>query len=453
MRRLTPGSDDYELARKPAIASFHEIRPRAIVRCETPGDVAEAIAGARASGSEIAVRSGGHCFAGRSSTRGVLVDVTPMSSVSVTGERATIGAGARLADVYDALAGQGLTIPAGCGPTVGIAGLALGGGLGILGRKHGLTCDSLVGAQVVLADGRVVNCDERTEPDLFWALRGAGGGQFGVVTSLTFRTLAAPRATAFRLEWPHAHAVALNEAWQGWAPAAPDELAASMLVAADGDAGEPPVVTLIGALLGSEADAVEHIDELISRAGAEPQSSEYVDGSYREAKRYLSGLGGPVDDEEEVGHPYSKSEFFRQPLPAEAIGALVDRLTDGRPSGQARELDFTPWGGAYNRVPADATAFAHRDELFLLKQAVVVRDGDVESARRWLTASWALTRQWGSGGVYPNFPDPDLADWPRAYHGANYDRLVELKRRYDPDDVFRFHQSLPTGPRPAAARS
>ena len=138
--------------------------------------------------------------------------------MSVAGGVATVGAGARLGDLYDALTKHELTIPAGCGPSVGIAGLTLGGGLGILGRKHGLTCDHLLSAQVVLADGRVVECDEHHHEALFWALRGAGGGQFGVVTSLVFRTLAEPAATSFRLRWPHTHAAAVIDAWQAWAP-------------------------------------------------------------------------------------------------------------------------------------------------------------------------------------------------------------------------------------------
>jgi FAD/FMN-containing dehydrogenase len=139
-----------------------------------------------------------------------------MRSVAVAGQVATVGVGVRLGELYDTLAEHGLTIPAGCGPSVGIAGLTLGGGLGILGRKHGLTCDHLLGAQVVLADGRVVECGEHHDGELFWALRGAGGGHFGVVTSLVFRTLPAPAATVFHLTWPPAAAAAVVQAWQAW---------------------------------------------------------------------------------------------------------------------------------------------------------------------------------------------------------------------------------------------
>jgi Berberine and berberine like len=131
----------------------------------------------------------------------------------------------------------------------------------------------------------------------------------------------------------------------------------------------------------------------------------------------------------------------------QAIAALVENLEKARVAGQSRELDFTPWGGAYNRVPAHATAFAHRAERFLLKHAVVVDAGasaaERDAAQRWLFRSWASVHRFGSGRVYPNFPDPDLRNWPRAYHGNNYDRLLRIKAKYDRDNFFRFRQSLP----------
>jgi FAD/FMN-containing dehydrogenase len=357
--------------------------------------------------------------------------------------------------VYDALAEHDLTIPAGCGPSVGISGLALGGGLGILGRKYGLTSDHLLAAQIVLADGRVIECDEHRDGDLFWALRGAGGGNFGVVTSLTFNTIPAPDATAFHLLWPHTQATALIDAWQTWAPFAPDELAASLLLTAPGDVDRPPVVNVFGAMLGTEADTAELLDELVARAGADPASVFSKHASYRETKRHLAEHG-PGDDRLEQtsqglaprqGHDLSKSEFFGRPLPTEATAMLMKNFFEERVAGQSRELDFTPWGGAYNRTRADATAFVHRAELFLLKHAVVVKpDAPVaerQAARHWLARSWELVRSWGSGRVYQNFPDPDLLNWTHAYYGANYDRLARIKARYDPDDFFRFRQSLP----------
>jgi FAD/FMN-containing dehydrogenase len=444
---VLPGSPAYEEARKAAIARFHDVRPQAVVRCRTPADVAEAIGFARRSGVPAVARSGGHDFAGHSSTDGIVVDVTPMHSVGVSGDVATVGAGARLGDLYDELAGHGVTIPAGCGPTVGIAGLTLGGGLGILGRRHGLTCDHLLAAQVVLADGRLVDCDDHHDPELFWALRGAGAGNFGVVTSLAFGTLPPPAVTAFHLRWPYAHAAALVDAWQAWAPDAPGELAASLLLTAAGEADRPPQLHLFGAMLGSRADTTRLLDPLAARAGADPASAVLEHASHRETKRYLAEHGPGEDQPAEDGHLYSKSEYFRRPLPTDAVAALVAHFAGGRPPGEARELDFSPWGGAYNRVPAEATAFVHRDERFLLKHAVVVDahagPAERQAARDWLSRSWALAHPWGSGGVYPNFPDPDLEDWAHAYYGGNYERLVRVKKRYDPDGFFRSAQSLP----------
>jgi FAD/FMN-containing dehydrogenase len=447
---LVAGSPEYESARRSQIARFDGVRPHAIVRCRLPEDVAQALAFAK-EGLHVSLRSGGHCFAGRSSTTGVVIDVSGMDDVSVSDGTVTVGAGARLADVYDALAAHGRTIAAGCGPTVGIAGLTLGGGLGILGRSHGLTADQLVAARAVLADGRIIDCDEHRHEDLFWALRGAGGGQFAAVTHLVLRTLPAPPATGFHLVWPWTVAAAVIGAWQVWAPDAPDAIAASLLVRAPPDSNVLPIVTVFGAVLDEEAAARAALAQFVEAVGPAPTQANYVPGPYREIKRYLaeydvcSGERRPA--EREPGHSYSKSEFFRRELPADVIAELLACFSDGRLQREARVLDFTPWAGAYNRVLADARAFVHRAERFLLKQEVVVDAGasqaERQAARAWLSRSWGLVHAWGSGGVYPNFPDPELEDRGRAYHGANLDRLRRVKATYDPANVLRFDQSVP----------
>lgn len=187
---FVPDSPGYEAVRRPANPGYRDVHPRLVIRCGSVADVALGIGYARATGIPIVPRGGGHCFAGRSSTDGIVLDLAGLDSITVADDGlATIGAGARLAQVYAALHVHGRTIPAGCGASVGIAGLTLRGGIGLLGRKHGLTCDRLVGARVVLADGGIVDCDPDREPELFWALRGAGGDQFGVVTSLIFDTV------------------------------------------------------------------------------------------------------------------------------------------------------------------------------------------------------------------------------------------------------------------------
>ena len=439
---MLPESPGYDAARTPEMRLFGDVRPLAVVRAAAAADVAETLALARRSGLALAVRSGGHCFAGRSSTEGILVDVSPLASVTLDDGTATVGAGTRLGDLYDTLAAHGRTVAAGCGRTVGIAGLALGGGLGLLGRSAGLTCDQLTGAQAVLANGRVVECDEHHDADLFWALRGAGGGSVAAVTSLRLRTLAEPSATSFRLTWPARHAAAVAEAWQAWAPNGPDALAASLLLNAGADASQPVTVAVTGTMVADRAETDAQLGELIARAGAEPVSASSRHAAYRAAKGDLA-----EDDDggaETVG--WCKSEFFARELPPEAIAALVAHLAEHRVEGESRELDFTPWGGAYNRVPAGATAFPHRAARFLLKHAVEL-PAESPAARRkeardWLRGSWSSVHPWGSGGAYVNFPDADLGDGGAAYLGSNRDRFARVKARYDPGDTFT----------PAAAR-
>jgi hypothetical protein len=448
-----PGSPAYERLPWTFNARFHHTQPRAVVRCAAPEDIAEAIGFAIRHGVDIAIRSGGHCFAGRSSTRGMVIDVGPMSSVSVAGDMATVGAGARLGEVYDALQSHGRTIPGGTCPPVGIAGLTLGGGLGILGRKHGVTSDHLVGAQVVLADGRIVECDANHESDLFWALRGAGAGNFGVVTSLVLGTVPAPEVTNIHASWPFSRAPVLIDAWQRWAPMAPDELAASLKVTATGDLARPPAVDVHAALQGTESTAVELLEELSAGAGVDPSTSSVARMSFPETRHHWANLGSDAPDQGESEPPsvqpylFSRSEFFGRPVPAEAIEALVGAFAAGRTQGVSRELDFMPWGGAYNRVPPEATAFVHRGELFQLKHAAVVEDrgstAGRDGAARWVARSWLSVHPWGSGRVFPNFADPDLEGWADAYYGPNFARLVGVKARYDGSNVFRFHQSVP----------
>jgi FAD/FMN-containing dehydrogenase len=373
-----------------------------------------------------------------------------MDSVSVAGGVATVSAGARLGGVYESLQQHGVALPAGTCPMVGIGGLTLGGGLGILGRAYGVTSDHLIGAQIVLADGRTIGCDQTRDSDLFWALRGAGAGNLGVVTSLVFRTVPTPDITNFHLVWPFHYATAVIEAWQGWAPVGPDELAASLKVTAAADVDQPASVDVYGALLGTESDAAKLIDELVVRAGSDPIRASAEQMSFSQTMRFWANLGateygaGPGPQDPSAPQPYlvAKSEFFNRPLPPDAAATLLEIFLQGRTPGESRELDFIPWGGAYSRMRSDATAFVHRAELFQLKHSVVVDSeastDEQKTAHRWVTRSWEAVHPWGSGRVYQNFPDPDLTDWANAYYGPNYRRLVQVKRRYDPAGFFHF---------------
>jgi hypothetical protein len=266
------------------------------------------------------------------------------------------------------------------------------------------------------------------------------------VTSFEFRTVPESAATNFHLSWPYDHAAEVVEAWQGWAPTGPDELAASLKVTASDDVAEPPSVDIYGAVLEGGPDASSTIEALLPQVRSDPSSATQRQMSFPETRRFWADLGAEENeaggDAEPTEHPYlfCRSEFFARPLPAEAIAALLETFSRERAPGESRELDFMPWGGAYNRVPSDATAFVHRDELFLLKHSVVLEPsaspGEKEAAQRQVDASWASVHAWGSGRMFQNFADPDLDAWADAYVGPNHDRLVQIKARYDPSDFF-----------------
>ncbi|MFI6477128.1 FAD-binding oxidoreductase [Nonomuraea sp. NPDC050663] len=412
---FTPGSPGYH-----TIPLRRGVRPRLVVLCRSVSDVAATLAYAAATGLHLTPRNGGHCFAGRSTTDGIVLDVSGLARISVTEDgTATIGAGARLGQVYAALHTHGRTLPAGCGPTVGITGLTLGGGIGLLGRKHGLTCDRLVGAQVVLPGGRIVECDARHEPDLFWALRGAGGGQFGVVTSLRFATVAEPVAIPLGGRWSGTAVHDLAAAWQSLAPDLPDDITVNLTL--DSMPGTADVhATLAGAStldVAATRDALQHLaPEIVMRPGV----------PYHRLKDALTG-----QDPREVR---IRSEFFARELPSRTLALLLAQLTEPGSTGH-RKLAFTAMGGAYNRVAEDATAFAHRGERFLLEHIGHAHDP-------WIDRSWATAHADGSGRVYPNFPDPALDDWAPAYHAGNRTRLAAVKRAYDPHRFLDFPQAI-----------
>lgn len=423
---LTPGQPGYDAARRPVNVAHHDRYPRFVLRCRSLSDVVAAIEFARAAGERVAARSGGHCFAGRSSTDGLLIELSGLNDVRVADDgNAIIGAGARLGQAYAALHAHGRTLPAGCGATVGIAGLTLGGGIGLLGRRYGLTCDRLVGAQVVLADGRVVHCDRDRDADLFWALRGAGGGQFGIVTSLRFESVPEPLVTRIELDCCDTDPARLVAWWQDWAPDAPDDVTLNLNVVSE--PGRPSHAVIVGASTLGEAPTRELLRDFTSRTGATQQPVLHTGVPYHQLKSILD------DPRDAPGRTRLRSEFFAQSMTGTTVERLVHMIDE--PSPRHRRLAFTAMGGAYNRVAADATAFAHRGERFLLEHV-----GDADDP--WVDRSWSIAHTEGSGRVYPNFPDLDLDDWARAYHGDNHDRLVAVKSAYDPDQFFDFPQAI-----------
>ncbi|MFI6094907.1 FAD-binding oxidoreductase [Lentzea sp. NPDC051213] len=445
---VLPGDPGYAAARLSFARSLDEVLPEAIVRCADPADVAEAITFAQSRGMPFALRGGGHSFADHSSTRGLLIDLGGLTSIAVGAGTVTVGPGVLVGGLARHLASYDRVVPCGWCPTVGVTGAVLGGGYGPLSRFYGLGADHLLAAEVVLADGRTVRADADHEPDLFWALRGAGGGNFGAVTSIVLRTRPAPALVSFCVRWPYRQATAVIEAWQRWAPDAADEINAEVALTVPDSLDEEPSVTVFGVVVGDGAGLAGFVDRV---AGAEISLTPLTG---RAAARHHTYAGEPAAEVplgspppgERPGQRVTKSEFFDHPLPRDTIAGLVAGLVHERVEGQHRELEFVPWRGAIGRVPRHATAFVHRDARFMIRHAVLTgrraTDGQRLAARRWATSSWALVHPHGTGHVYPNYPDPDLTEWEHAYYGSNVERLREVKRAYDPTGAFRFRQSI-----------
>ncbi|MFF9869411.1 FAD-binding oxidoreductase [Streptomyces sp. NPDC013953] len=454
---LRPGDRDYDAARTLFNPRFDGVRPAGVAYCARPEDVRSCLEFARRHRVPVAVRSGGHSYTGWSSGPGLIVDVQRMASVSVGSGTATIGAGAKLIDVYDRLTARGRTVPAGSCPTVGVAGLTLGGGIGVVSRAYGLTSDSLTGARIVTADGRIRDVDARRDPDLFWALRGGGNAQFGVVTELRMRTHAAPECTTFFLSWPWARAAAVVREWQRWAPTAPDGIWANLHLAAP-VGGRPGSVRVGGLALTGRRDLENRLDRLADAIGAAPRSESVRTRPFMDAMKVMGGVSGfTIAQAHQKGslpgrtpqgrvarESYAaRSDFYTRRIPADGIRALVSRVEQlARLSGGgAGSIALDAMGGAVNRVRATDTAFVHRDALFLAQYIVSWPDkaaaATVKRHRAWLDGTYDAMRPWASGQAYQNYTDPALRDWRRAYYGVNIDRLEKVKAAYDPGRLFR----------------
>src|SRR6476660_6974079 len=324
-RLIRPGTPGYPVARLGYDPRFDDVRPRAVVMATTSRDVARTILFARDHDLAFAARCGGHSYGGYSLSDGIVIDVSEMATVRTSAGTATIGAGARVIDVAAGVAATGAVIPVGTCATVGMSGLTLGGGQGVVGRRFGLTCDSLRAATVVLADGRIVTCDAANEPDLFWALRGAGGGNFGVVTSFTFSSHPLAGITAFSLSWPWSDAEDVVGAWQRWGPGAPVALWSSCRVRWIPGTGS--TVSVSGAWSGPASGLASHLDELAAASRHTPSRST-VTMSPLDAARYFAGCSSYSIEEcrltEQGGRlaregSLAKSDFFDRPIGAAVV--------------------------------------------------------------------------------------------------------------------------------------
>ncbi|TMQ92446.1 FAD-binding oxidoreductase [Actinomadura soli] len=441
---IRPSDASYAQARRLHIPRFDGIEPAGIAYCETPQDVSECIAFATLQRIPVSVRCGGHSYAGWSTGTGLVVDVSPMDTVKRDGGNAIVGAGTRLIDLYAGLADHGVSVPAGSCPTVGVAGLTLGGGIGVTSRAYGLSCDVLASVQVVTADGRILTCDGERNPDLFWACRGGGGGNFGAVVSFTFRTHEIAEVTPFSVRWAWADAAAVIRGWQRWAPAAPDEVWTSLHLDTQPGQGTPSI-EVIGVAL---ADATGPMNALTAATGADPVSSTAQSRPYLDAMKFMGGCAGQTLEQCHAqgtlpgqrpggGFPRTdyagKSHIAYKPLTEAAINALLDRFDKGN-DVQNRSVLMDAMGGAIGRIGPGDTAFPHRKGLFSVQY--------LAPDNAWLRATHAAMEPSMGGTAYVNYIDPDLKGWATAYYGPNLDRLRRTKAAHDPGRLFRFPQAL-----------
>jgi FAD/FMN-containing dehydrogenase len=459
---VLPSSPSYANARLLYDPRFDDINPAAVAYCASPTDVQRCIAFARAHGVVPVPRCGGHSYGGYSSGPGLVIDVTSMNSVTVSRAagadqaQAVVGSGTLLIDFYNGLSQSGVLVPGGSCPTVGISGLALGGGVGVVGRKYGLTCDTIESLQIVTADGRLLTCDASTDEDLYWACRGGGGGNFGVVTSFTFRASPIPPLALFTLDWPSSAAADVLGAWLTWQHGGPDELWTNCEVLSDGTGALQ--VRTAGMFVGSSTALGSLVTTLVSAVGTQPTSRFVGPEQYLHAMLVEAGCEN-VDvaqchlSTQNPAGTLSRSAFvassaYVSTIPgATGVDAFVQSVTDLTQTlpGLGGGLAFDAYGGAINAVNPSDTAFVHRNAVAGIQASVSTgaSASAVTQGRSWLAHFAGETAPYVDGSAYQNYIDPTLGDWANAYYGANLDRLVSVKGKYDPDDAFHFAQSIP----------
>ncbi|OIJ67117.1 FAD-binding oxidoreductase [Streptomyces mangrovisoli] len=453
---VRPGDAAWPAAHQLYNTRFDGLKPAAVAYVANADDIRTSLAYARAHRIKVAIRNGGHSYAGWSSGDGRLIlDVSRLSSIRVSGGQAVVGAGSKLIDVYRALAAKGVTIPAGSCPTVGVSGLVLGGGHGVVSRAYGLTCDSLTAATLITADGKQLTADATTNKDLFWALRGAGNGNFGVVTELHFRTHPAPQAVSGYLTWPWSRAADVLRAWQEWGPTQPDEIWSALHLA--NTEGGSPTVSVACFSLGTYGGLQNAVDRLADRIGAPASSVTLRRHGYEEAMEVYAGcssfstdaqchLPGSTPGRSSHGalgrETYTaRSDFFDRSISSAGIQTLLRQVRSVR--GGAGSVALTALGGAVNRVSPTATAFVHRRSRMLAQYIVSWRAGTPGTgAQSWLTSAHSAMKPYASGAAYQNYTDPTLTNWRTAYYGDAAAKLARVKKQYDPDRFFTYPQGL-----------
>ena len=438
---VRPSDTNYDEVREIWNAMI-ERRPALIVRCAEAGDIAHAIAFARENGLEISVRGGGHNIAGNAlCDNGVMIDLSTMRNVRVDAgkKRAYVGPGATLADFDKVAQSHGLATPVGINSTTGIAGLTLGGGFGWLTRKYGLTVDNLVSADVVTADGKRIRASENENADLFWAIRG-GGGNFAVVTQFEFNLHeVGPEILAGLIVFPFDQAKQVLTQYREFTASAPEELnvwallrKAPPLPFLPEDVHGKEVVVLVVFYVGDVAQGRQLIEPLF-RFGT-PHGEHIGVQPYMEWQKAFDPLLTPG------ARNYWKSHNFTE-LSDGALNSTIE-FAGKLPSPQC-EIFIGFLAGAPNRVPADAMAYRHRDAKFVLNvHGRWNEKTDDERCIAWARAFFQASAPYASSGAYVNFMTEEESDRVAAAYGANYDRLAQIKKQYDPDNLFHLNQNI-----------
>jgi FAD/FMN-containing dehydrogenase len=419
---------------------MHDKRPALIGRCATPEDVVDAICHARANDLQIAVRSGGHSLPGHSTCDdGLVIDLRPMNAVDVdpVARRATVEAGALLGDLDRATRAHGLVVPAGVISHTGVAGLTLGGGVGRLMRRFGLTIDSLLAAEVVTADGEIRRASEDENPDLFWGLRG-GGGNFGVVTRFKFELHELTELPILAIyHEPDAARGVLQRGRDLIGGAAPDELLWTSFLRRAHDVpwmprelvGRHGLMSLIE-WSGEREEGMQVLGEL--QAELDATASELAVIPFLEIQ---------TAGDEIFGH--GKLSYIKATFADDLTDGLLDALLPlGNEIGSyLSQVELLSMGGAISRVAADATAFPHRDVTWLINIPATWKSPD-ETGRKidWVRRTYAAVQPHATGGAYVNFMDAD--EESTISYGTTLARLQALKATYDPDNVFRLNQNI-----------
>ncbi|WP_305783215.1 FAD-binding oxidoreductase [Symbioplanes lichenis] len=429
-----PGTTGYERSRTLVDPRFDGVRPPAVVRCAHAGDVAETVRFARRSGVAIVTRGGGHSYTGDStSSTGLVLDLRRLDGVTLDQGTATVGGGATLMSVYNTLGARGVSVPSGSCGSVGIGGVTLGGGIGLAASAYGLTCDAVLTAGVVTADGRHRTVDSAREPSLFWALRGGGGGQFGVVTAWRLRTHPAPATGTFVLTWPWADAARVATGWQARIATAPDETWSACQFASSATGALS--VRVSGSVLGGDADA--EAAALVRAVGRSPAKAVLARRPYLDVAHDRAGCDSAatcaVRSTELVG-----SEIFRRPLPAAGIAALLSAVEQSARTRRPGVAKLKRMTGAVARVAPGATAFPWRGAHTMLQW--LVEDAPAADAYAWIEAGHRTMARW-SAGRYVNYLEPDPRTLP-LYHGPHLDRLRRIRAAADPDRLFRSRYAL-----------